>query len=281
MSCTLLGRFHQTSPRDPDTSRLRTCLFPLDQPSRSSSNPCTHTTPPTALPTATQTVGTRQAGTDEYEVCYAVAVRPTDGGALLAGYSQGTWDGTANSYAQAAGVLLETGAEEAASTASMAPTPSLTSTSTAYSEGDVPLTTPSPLPAARTTDEPSSSFPTTTTEERTVSTTSTDDDGLYPPSSSSSSGTCGADESFRIVSSALPGIQGCFQITSESFAKGSDGEYYTRDGILDYEKLWVFGYDNESQVRARAMSSERPVEDARREPRLKRRTTADDRGYVL
>ncbi|CAM9614734.1 unnamed protein product [Hapterophycus canaliculatus] len=160
-----------------------------------------------SLDTDSNLLWTYQAGTSESEACFDVAVRPTDGATLLAGYSRGTWDGTANYYAQFAGVLLETGAEEATVAQPTLSTPS-------------PTLSPSPSPSltAPTTGAPSSGS------------------------------TCGETESFRIVSSVLPAIQGCFQMTSESFAAGGELDCYTKDGFCSLEQILVFGWDNESQV---------------------------------
>lgn len=175
----------------------------------------------------------RQAGTYEYDACFAVAVRPTDGAALLAGYSQGTWDGTANYNGYSAGVLLETGSEEAtlAPVSSTTPSPVISATLS-------PVVSVTPSPFTITT-------PTAGTLSPQPAVTTNDD-------SSDTASVCGEGESFRIVSSELPGIQGCYEITSLTYADGGTMEAYTTDGMVDFEEIWVFGTIDDETVRMRA-----------------------------
>ncbi|CAM9819697.1 unnamed protein product [Scytosiphon promiscuus] len=173
---------------------------------------------------------TYQAGTNKYDYCGTVAVRPTDGAALLAGYSQGTWDGTTNYYSHAAGALLETGAEEGtvSPVLSFTPSPVLATTTPA----PLVVVTSSPLFSATPSPSGMASPIAGTLSPQPAAPT----DGSLSPSTA-----CGEGDPFRIVSTVLPGIQGCFEITSESYASGASSEIFTTDGVYGFEKIWVFG----------------------------------------
>ncbi|CAN0038421.1 unnamed protein product, partial [Ectocarpus sp. 13 AM-2016] len=75
-------------------------------------------------------------------------------------------------------------------------------------------------------------------------------DVVHAPSSSpeiaASSPTCGDTESFQIISSELPGVQGCFQATSTLFSTPeSTEEYWTLTGEAEYESILVGAYLDE------------------------------------
>ncbi len=135
-----------------------------------------------------------------------VAVRPTDGAALLAGWTHDDWvvDGTTNLFTDFAGVLIETGSS------SMVPTPAPT-----FEIVPAPVATPAPdTPVAPSTPQPA--------------------------------GSCGATESFRITSGVTSDVEECFQATEETFSNsdGSEGgflEVWSPSGGLEYDQLVVFG----------------------------------------
>lgn len=56
-------------------------------------------------------------------------------------------------------------------------------------------------------------------------------------------GSCGAEESFQITSSALPDVQGCYQSTNESFSNpGSLKELWTVSGTTASDQVTVIGW---------------------------------------
>lgn len=64
-----------------------------------------------------------------------------------------------------------------------------------------------------------------------------------PSGEGAAEGSCGATESFRITSSALPVVQGCFQSTAESFSNpGSLFEAWTVSGTADTEQIAVLAW---------------------------------------
>lgn len=154
-----------------------------------------------------------QAGTEQGNDFRDVAVRATDGAALLAGWTHDDWvaDGTTNFYSEMAGVLIETGAE--------APPPTPV------------IVTPAPVGSA--TSEPSAGSATLEPSAAASATPET----AAPLSASS----CGATESFQVTSVAIPEIEGCFQATSLSYSTGDVVEVWTVSGELSQEEVAIFG----------------------------------------
>ena len=164
-----------------------------------------------------------QAGTANSNDFRGVAVRPTDGAALLAGWTHDDWvvDGTANYYyADLAGVLLEASASEAEApvpTPATETTPAPTPVTTPQPVAPTPVTTPQPVTAPATTPQPA------------------------VPSS------CGANESFRITSAALPEVEGCFQATEAMHSTGSVAETWSVSGSIEYDQVMLSGNQDDGE----------------------------------
>ena len=137
-----------------------------------------------------------QAGTANSNDFRGVAVRPTDGAALLVGWTQDDWvvGGTTSAYTDAAGVLLEA--------------------------GDSTITSPAPTPVALT--------PATTPQPAVPS-------------------SCGANESFRITSAALPEVEGCFQATEAMHSTGSVVETWSVSGSIEYDQVMLSGNQDDGE----------------------------------
>ncbi|CAN0500726.1 unnamed protein product, partial [Ectocarpus sp. 12 AP-2014] len=120
---------------------------------------------------------------------------------------------------------------------SVAPTPGPTAGSRGLPGTQGPTSTPtsvSPPPALAT----SGGTPSPTLEPIDFP------DVVHAPSSSPeiapSSPTCGDTESFQIISSELPVVQGCFQATSSSFSTPeSTEEYWSLTGEAEFESILV------------------------------------------
>ena len=150
-----------------------------------------------------------QAGTDQGDAFRGIAVRSTDGAALLAGWTNDNWvaDGTVNLYSEIAGVLIETGA--------LAPTP-------------VPATlVPSVSPTSAPVAVGSSTSPAT----------------FAPVSRSGPS--CGATEPFQVTSVDLPVVEGCYQATEASYSTGGAYEVWSVSGTLELGEVVVVGFTDD------------------------------------
>ncbi|CAM9983254.1 unnamed protein product [Pylaiella littoralis] len=62
-------------------------------------------------------------------------------------------------------------------------------------------------------------------------------------SSYTASGSCGATEEFQLTSLDLPDIEGCFELTSETFSNaGSTVEAWSTDGTTFFDQVFVLGF---------------------------------------
>ena len=145
-----------------------------------------------------------QAGTEDGNHFSGVAVRPTDGAALLAGWTHDKWVDIENTnfFSDFGGVLLEAGGSSTSPATTPAP---------AIAPQPV-ATTPGPVAP----DSPSTPQP--------------------APASS-----CGETESFRITSEVFPSVDGCYQATSSSFSTGSAVETWTVSGEITLDEVVVSG----------------------------------------